>query len=143
MGGYVVQMIDTLISPVTTWSPPSSRHLHNIDISKPVQKKAEPQQPGWEELAFDQDWSGALLSYLRQHQRGGTPMWSLINAVVSESCPEVRWECRESTKEALRALMNLIREKRVLRFKRKWVAILAVPEVVPLELIPLDKLRRT
>ena len=70
-------------------------------------------------------------------------MWSLLNAVVAESCAEDRREVRESTKEALRALMRLVREKRVLRFKRKWVARLETPqEVVPLEQIPPNRLRR-
>ncbi len=135
-------MIDIFISPARTWSPPTRWHPSNISNSRQVQKKAKPKQPTWEELAFDQNWSAALLGYLREDWRGGTRMWSAINAAVAESCPEDRWEVRESTKEALRALMGLVREKRVLRFKRKWVAILDHPQVVPLEQIPPDRLRR-
>jgi hypothetical protein len=126
-------MIDVFISPARTWSPPSSWHPSNITIPRPVQKKAASHQPGWEELAFDQNWSAALLGHLQQHRRGGTKLWSVINAVVSESCPEDRGEVRESTKAVLRALMTLIREKRVLRFKREWVASLDLPcQIVPL-----------
>ena len=129
--------ICVFIAPSSVWHP------SNVVLAKPQKAHAAPRQPSWEEHAFAQNWSGALLGYLQQHWRGSTKMWSLINAVVSESCPEERWEVRESTKEALRVLMGLVRERRVIRYRKKWIAALDLAQqIVPLEQIPPHSLRR-
>jgi len=50
---------------------------------------------------------------------------------------------RDYTRQALMALMELIRGRRVLRFGRTWVAALDLPQpIVPLEPIPPERWRR-
>lgn len=85
-----------------------------------------------------------MLAYFRANWRGGHPLWSVVNAVVAEAMPESRWQVRDYTKEVLQTLTELIRQRRVLRYKRKWIAGLELAqEIVPLEQVPIDRLRRT
>jgi hypothetical protein len=83
-------------------------------------------------LAEQEDWSGAILGFLRKHWRGKYLLWGVINAVVAERRPEARYLVRRSSREALTAMMELIRQKRVMRYKRRWVACLELPaELLP------------
>lgn len=84
-----------------------------------------------------------MVAYLRQNWRGRHRMWAVLNTIVGEALPECRWQTRDFTREALKALTTLIRERRVLRHDKKWLATLEPPhEVVPLEQVPLSGLRR-
>jgi len=48
-----------------------------------------------------------------------------------------QWQVRALTKQALRAMTELIRQRRVLRFRRRWVAALELPsDIVPIDSIP-------
>ena len=83
------------------------------------------------------------MAYLQENWRGGSRFWHVINSVAAEAMPECRWQVREYTRQALEALMALIRERRVLRYRRKWVAALDLPQQnVALEDIPEGRLRR-
>jgi hypothetical protein len=70
-------------------------------------------------------------------------MWRVINKVVAESAPTNREDGRKRTEQALLTLGKLIRERRVLRKSRKWIAVLdCADEIVPLEDLCWDKVRR-
>jgi hypothetical protein len=83
------------------------------------------------------------MAYLRENWRGQHRVWVVVNAVAAEAQPGCRWQMRDYTRQALMALMELIRGRRVLRFGRTWVAALDLPQpIVPLEPIPPERWRR-
>lgn len=85
-----------------------------------------------------------MAAFLRENWRGQHGFWSVLNAIVAEARPETRWQKRMYAKEALHALMRLIRQKKVLRYRKRWIASLELPhEVIPLDEIPPGKLART
>ena len=115
--------VGIIIPPPSTWRP------YVPPVPKPARlsnRRPEPEQD-WADLAADEDWPGAILGYLRQNWRGRHLLWHVINCVVAESRPEARWLVRRASKEALAAMMELIRQKRVLRYRRRWVAALELP----------------
>ncbi len=128
--------IQVILAPVFT-RPYTTTAAHKARPAAGVRKSAS-----WEDLASDQRWAEAIIAYLQQNWRGQHRVWAVINAIVAEALPECRWQTREYAKEALDALMGLVRDKRVLRYRRKWIASLHSPPVIPLELVPLDRLRR-
>jgi hypothetical protein len=128
--------ISAIISPV--WVRPYVSAPH-----RPQPRKQVPQSRSWEDLASEELWEEALVAYLRQNWRGRHRMWCVLNMVVAEATPECRWQTRDFTREALKALTRLVRQGRVLRHQKKWLATLEPPhEVVPLEQVPLTGLRK-
>lgn len=93
--------------------------------------------PTWREFAADENWREAIIAYLRTDWRRSYKMWSLINEIVGESCQRSRFDLRAATFECLREMMSLRRERVIIRYRRKWVAILdnGVP-VIPFEIRP-------
>ncbi len=81
--------------------------------------------------------------YLQDNWRGQHRLWTVINTIVAEGLPECRWQTREYTKEVLGSVMELIHQKRILRFRKKWITTLDLPQqIIPLEQIPPDRLRK-
>ncbi len=111
-----------LVQPASTWRP------YVPPVPKPgnMARRAEPERD-WEDLAADEDWTGAILGFLRKNWRGKHLLWHVIDAVVAESRPEARCLVRRATREALSAMMELIRQRRVMRHRRRWVAALELP----------------
>jgi len=121
-----------LVQPAATWQPPNRTALKAC-VERPPQKRAS-----WEDLAAEERWEEAIIEFLKANWRGKVLLWHVINRVVAESQPECRWQVREMTTAALRAMTGLIRQKRVMRFHRRWVAALELPfETVPIDSIPL------
>lgn len=108
-----------LVQPASTWRP----YVQPVPKPANMARRAEPERD-WEDLAADEDWPGAILEYLRKNWRGRHLLWHVINTVVAESRPEARSLVRRSSREALMAMMQLIRERRVMRHRRRWVACL-------------------
>jgi len=120
------------VQPVATWRPPS-----NPPAKAPLQRPGR-RPTCWEDLAAEERWEEAIIEFLKANWRGKVLLWHVINRVVAESQPECRWQVREMTTAALRAMTGLIRQKRVMRFHRRWVAALELPfETVPIDSIPL------
>ena len=124
--------ISTIISPIHTGP---QRLTSRFSDKAPHHGK---NRLGWEDLARKQMWTEAILAYLRQNWRGGVPFWPLINKLVAESLPASRAETRANTKATLAALMELVRQRRVMRFRQKTVAILDLQQAI----VPLDEICR-
>src|SRR5438105_2505854 len=78
----------------------------------------------WCDLASQRDWQGAILVYLRQCWREALPLWSVINQIAAEARPRNRRELRSLKMEILKAMGELVRSRRVLRWHRTKLAIL-------------------
>ena len=76
----------------------------------------------WERYAAEENWEAALVGFLEDRWWDKLPLWHTVNAVVAESGQAGRADVRRATKETLAALMDLIKQGRVVRFKRCWVA---------------------
>jgi hypothetical protein len=48
-------------------------------------------------------------------------------SVVAESRPETRSLTRLAAKQALAAMMELVRDRKVMRYRRRWIASLDLP----------------
>jgi hypothetical protein len=122
-------VFDTFIAPIATWQAPRSTPAPQPATAI---KSTRPNRD-WEDAAGDGDWQTAVLGYLRERRREAVPYWTVINAVVLASVPSDRWEVRFATTRALQAVKALIRDRRVLRYRRRFLAVLDVgAEVVPL-----------
>lgn len=134
----IAKMINTFVSPPTAWQPPAAIP------ARPPARRAVSAEETWEDYAFRQDWQDAIVEYLRAHCPGRTLLWKMINSIVAESLPETRPQIRENTRATLGAVMQLVREGKILRRRRRWIAALDLPQqILPLEQIPRDRLRRT
>ena len=49
----------------------------------------------WCDLAYSQDWQGAILAYLRQRWRQVVPIWVVANAIAAEDLFAPNF-CRET-----------------------------------------------
>jgi len=118
------------VQPPATWRPPSGPPA-KAGVPRPALKRA-----CWEDLAAEERWEDAIVEFLRVNWRGKILLWHVINRIVAESRPECRWQVRSLTKQVLRAMNGLIRQKRVMRFQRRWVAALELPfETEPIDAI--------
>jgi hypothetical protein len=95
-------------------------------------KSARPNRD-WEDAAGDAHWQEAVILYLRDRRREAVPYWTVINAVVLASVPPDRWELRYNTRQVLTAVKTLIKERRVMRFRRNFLVTLDTGEIIPLE----------
>jgi hypothetical protein len=114
---------DSLIQPPATWRP----YLHPIPKPSPKPRPWQEPELGWADFATDGNWSEAIVAYLKVNWRGRHGLWTVVNTLVTETRPTTRSVAREATKEALRSMMALIRERRVMRHRRRWVAALELP----------------
>jgi len=121
-------MIDSFIAPVAGWQKPHS------DQSAMVCPPPSSSAPTWQDFAANEDWREAVVAYLRSDWRRAFKMWSVINDVVGESCQGSRFDVRAASFEVLQEVLQLRRERKIIRFKRRWIAILAAGnEVIPVE----------
>jgi hypothetical protein len=124
-------MFNAFVTPAPGWRPPRSTPAPQ---PPPVGEKARPRQRDWEDAAFEEDWTWAVLRFLRQRRREAVPYWDVVNAVAHASIQPARWEVRFATKQVLQAVKALVRDRRVLRYRRRYLAILDLgAEIVPLE----------
>jgi hypothetical protein len=113
--------IDVFVSPVyKTATVPVARAMS----ARPLEPWATP-SPGdaWRELALAGDWEGALLAHLRWHGDQQLLLWRVINEIATSTMPERRWVLRETKKRLLEALFDLIRAKKVRRWRRSYIRI--------------------
>jgi hypothetical protein len=107
--------IGALIQPPATWKP----FVHPAPKPLPKPKPWQEPQLDWADLAYERRWEDAIISYLDSN--GKTLLWRVVNSVVAESRPATRSLGRSAAKEALSAMMLLIRQRRVKRHRRRWV----------------------
>lgn len=110
--------ISILIDP--NWPKPPSP-------SPPITSSKTPNKPpvqDWCDLAYEHAWDDAIIAYLRERWRDHFHIWRVINMVCAEARPETREQERAWKLEVMRAMGQLIRAKRVFRWKRIWAAIL-------------------
>jgi hypothetical protein len=115
--------IGFLIQPEATWKP----YVHPVPKSSPKPRPWQEPDLRWADLADEQRWGEAIIAYLKVNWRGQHLMWRVINAVAAESRPETRSLIRSVTQDVLAAMMDLIRARRVMRYRRRWVAALELP----------------
>src|SRR5205823_9585873 len=80
----------------------------------------------WRELAYERDWQGAIIGYLREKWREAIPLWTVLNGICAAAKPRDRRETRELKTEILKALGHLSRTRKVLRLRRTKLAILDI-----------------
>lgn len=112
-----------LIPPSTTWKP----YVHPVPQPLPKPKPWQEPDLRWADLAYQGQWSEAIIAFLAVNWRGKHGLWTVVNTLVAESRPTTRSLTREATREALRSMMELVRQRRVMRYKKKWVASLELP----------------
>jgi hypothetical protein len=115
--------IGFLVQQEATWKA----YVH--PIPKPSSKPRPWQEPElrWADLAAEGNWSEAVVAYLKVNWRGRHCLWAVVNTLVAETRSATRSLAREAIKEALHSMMQLIRDRRVMRYKRRWVAALELP----------------
>jgi|ERR1035437_652021 hypothetical protein len=122
------------VQPVSTWHPPAQA---GIKPGRP-QEPPQPAEPDWCDLAAEERWAEAIISFLRTDWRKTFPLWTVINSVVAESRQQTRFDMRNATFEVLQEVMRRRRVRVIFRFKRKWIAIMDSGQPI----IPLEDLRR-
>ena len=105
--------IDSLVQRPATWT----RFVPPIPKPSPKPRPWQELELGWADLAVDGKWEESIIAYLKANWRGQHSMWRVLNTIIGETRPATRSVTREATKEALEALMELIRQRRVLRYK--------------------------
>jgi hypothetical protein len=128
--------IGILIAPASAWRPPGPPPITPATL-KTQEKTSARRRTSWEDFAGQMRWRDALLSFLNANWRGAHPFWRVVNMVIAEALPKDRAERREYAKAALDALMQLVRERKVIRYRRRWVASVDVHR----EIVPLDQLK--
>ena len=125
--------IGIFVTPESVWrrpSPPPSTPA----TPKTQAKSSTRCQLSWEDFASQKHWRDALMGFLNANWRGAQPLWRVVNTVVAEALPKDRAERRAYAKSTLHALMELVRERKVLRYRRRWVASVDLDrEIVPME----------
>ena len=109
--------IDVLIQPVATWGP----YAHPIPKPPPKPNRWQEADLAWADFAAERRWEEAILAYLNVN--GTTLLWRLINSVIAEARPGTRSQTRLAAREALGVMMRLIRERHIVRHRRRWVAV--------------------
>jgi hypothetical protein len=128
--------IGILIAPASAWRPPGPPSI--IPATPKTQANTSTRrQLSWEDLASQQRWRDAIQSFLKTNWRGAQPFWRVVNTVVAEALPKDRAERRAYAKATLDALMELVRERKVLRYRRRWVASVDLE----LETVPIEQLK--
>ena len=126
-------VFDTFIAPIATWQAPRS-----TPAPKPAPAvKSTSTNRDWEDAAGDNDWQAAVLGYLRNRRREAVAYWGVINAVVLASAPPDRWEVRFVTRQVLTAVKALIKDRRVMRYRRSFLLVLDTGD----ECISLERYR--
>lgn len=128
--------MNIFVQPASTWSPPPPKF-----DSKPVSRC--PQRLTWEDHAFAKTWPEAILDHLHAHGNRPAKMWQVVNEVAAESLPRDRSELRQNKTAILRAVTALKRSRSLMRYRRKWIASLVSPEIVPLDQLKRLSVSRT
>lgn len=109
--------ISFLVQPTSTWKP----FVHPALKPSPKPKPWQAPELDWADLAAECRWDDAIVAYLETN--GKTPLWRVVNSLVAETRPATRSLGRSAIREALAAMMLLIRQRRVKRHRRRWVSI--------------------
>jgi hypothetical protein len=136
--------ISVLATPAAGWRPP-------VQATAPPAQQQQPPRPtapDWCDFAAEERWEEAILAYLRADWRKPHRLWTLVNSVVAESRQQSRFDVRAATFEVLQEVMRLRRERVIIRYERKWIAILDSGQpIIPLKDLPrhcgqLERTRR-
>jgi hypothetical protein len=114
-------MFNTFVTPSACWQGPRSLTVPTLCLG-PDPSKAKPRH--WSEFAGEDDWQNALVEYLREHRRTAVKYWTCINQIVGASVQGSRTGVRSATRQVLTALQALLKSKRVMRYKRKYLIVL-------------------
>jgi hypothetical protein len=128
--------IGIFITPASVWRPPGPPPITPA-TPKTQAKSSTRWQLSWEDLAGQERWRDAIQSFLKTNWRGAHPLWRVVNMVVAKALPKDRAERRAYAKATLDALMQLVRERKVLRYRRRWVASVDLE----LEIVPIEQLK--
>ena len=115
-------MIDAFVSPVAGWQPPSPRRM--LRVAPPLPPPQPPASASWQEYAAEERWRESVIAYLRSDWRKTFPLWRVVNDVVRQSGQRSRADVRAASFEVLQEIMLLRREKVLIRYRKRWIAIL-------------------
>lgn|ERR1043166_1318613 len=117
-----------VIGTFIDWGSPHPRPPTTFQTSPQASSNLGSKSPAptWEDYAFKKRWEDAIIALLRSREGETTGLWTAVNLVVAESIPVIRGQRRQVGLEVLAVMMRLIRERRVLRYRRDWVAILDI-----------------
>jgi hypothetical protein len=94
----------------------------------------KPEARNWRDDAGEEAWESAIVGYLREHRRAPVKYWRLVNVLVAESVQASRAGVRHATRQVLAAIQSLLKARRIMRFRRTYLAILDTGhEIVSLE----------
>jgi hypothetical protein len=124
-------MFNTFVVPEAGWQKPRAS---SALTARPARPSPKPKARDWQDYAGEENWEAAVLGYLRERRREALPFWQVVNLVVAESVQPDRWEVRYATRQVLTAIQSLLKTRRILRWKRAYLAIIDTgDEVIPLE----------
>jgi hypothetical protein len=113
-------MFDTFIAP------PSASRPTTLVASTPQPTHQPSRANHWVDAAATESWQAAILGYLRERRTEAVKLWEVVNEVVSKSGQPTRSSTRFATRQVLQAVKQLLHERRILRFRRKHLAILDI-----------------
>jgi hypothetical protein len=124
-------MFNAFVAPEAGWQKPRAG---SALTARPARPSSKPKARDWQDYAGEENWEAAVLHYLREHRRQAVPYWQVVNLVVGESIQPDRWEVRYATRQVLTAIQSLLKTRRIMRFRRTFLAVIDTgDEVMPLE----------
>jgi hypothetical protein len=124
-------MFDAFVTPLAGWQ--QSRASSAV-TPRPTQTLPKLGSRDWRDYAGEEAWESAIIGYLREHRRAPVKYWQVVNVLVAESMQASRWEVRYATRQLLAAIQSLLIARRIMRFRRTYLAILDTgDEIVSLE----------
>jgi hypothetical protein len=123
-------MVSEFVTPAAGWRPQGLSTDHAPQAPDSCKRPGRRQ---WTEDAGDGDWAAAVLGYLRERRRDAVNYWRVVNEVVLASTPLDRRQVRCNTRQVLTAVQALLKARRVLRYRRRFLVILDTgDDVIPL-----------
>ena len=100
-----------------TWKP----YAHPTLKPTPKPRLFQEADLRWADFAAEGRWEESVVAYL--NVTGKTLLWGVINRLVAEARPKTRSQTRVAAREVLGVMMRLIRERRIVRHRRRWVDV--------------------
>ena len=92
----------------------------------------------WHDFAHEEKWEEAIVHRLRDRSQQAYLLWRVVNEVVAESVQPGRPDIRWATKQVLRTLTTLRKERRLFIWKRRYLVGLDLDE----QIISLEEYRK-
>lgn len=114
--------IDVFISPV--YQRDKASVVKPAAVRPPMPMSAMLDRAAWRDLACAGEWEASLLEYLQAHRHETVSLWAALNEIAASTAPEKKWMLRETKKRLLEAMLDLIRAKKVARWRRSQIRLI-------------------